>query len=135
MKNYSTQFIILLFSSLLGAVFAFPSSLYAVETYTFGTVMTTATFRFNNENWFTEPHPKVASFSVTHEGNVTGYTETGIPFTQDTIPNQYGIRVQRFSIQDHYHYIINGEVVYTTEELSQKLARAQQTISFDSPQV
>lgn len=96
----------------------------AEETYTLGTVMTTATFRFNNENWFTAPHPKIASFTIRDDRSSYGLTETGVPFTQYNIPNDVGIRIQRFEIQDHYHYIVAGEIAYTFEELSVQLARA-----------
>ncbi len=97
--------------------------LRALETYTVGTVMTTATFRWNNENWFTEPHPKVASFTIQDDGSAYGLTETGVSFAQENVPNALGIRVQRFSMQDHYHFIIEGKDIYTFEQLSTELAR------------
>jgi len=119
-KNTTHVFFTLVLCGIL-SVPQFP--LLAVETYAVGTVMTTATFRWNNENWFTEPHPKVASFTILDDGSAYGLTETGISFLQENIPNALGIRVQRFSMQDHYHYIIEGKDVYTFEDLSSELAR------------
>jgi hypothetical protein len=80
--------------------------------------------RFNSENWHTLPHPKVASFSVQSDGSAFGITENGISFTQYNVPNTLGIRVQRFEIQDHFHYIIDGVPVYTFSEFSAILAQA-----------
>ncbi len=101
---------------------------YAEESYEFNTVLTTTSFRFNNENWFTTEHPKIASFTVRDDGSAYGNTETGVSFSQYNIPNDYGIKIQRFEIQDHYHYIIDGEIAYTTTELSMHLAKAQNAV-------
>lgn len=80
--------------------------------------------RFNAGNWHTLPHPKVASFSVQSDGSAFGITENGISFSQFNVPNDLGIRVQRFEIQDHFHYIIDGVPVYTFSEFSAILAQA-----------
>lgn len=101
-----------------------PMSLFAMESYVLGEPTKMQSFRFNNENWFTLPHPTVVSFSVLHDGSAFGFTDTGVRFTQYTIPNTAGVRVQRFEIQDHYHYIIDGEAVYGMTEFSARLARA-----------
>lgn len=79
---------------------------------------------FTGENWFTITHPKVASFYVHADGSASGVTETGIPFRQYMVPNELGIRVQRFEIEDHHHYIVEGEIAYTFTELSSLLAQA-----------
>jgi hypothetical protein len=75
-------------------------------------------FRFNNENWFTTPHPKVASFFVRTDGSAYGTTTTGIPFEQINIPNGSGFRIQEFIMQDHYHFVIDGKVAYSLAALS-----------------
>lgn len=85
------------------------------------------TERFNNENWNILPHPRVATFSVNSDGSAVGFTENGISFVQYNVPNTYGIRVQRFEIQDHYHYIVDGEIADTFTEFSALLARAYNT--------
>ena len=82
--------------------------------------------RFDNENWFTRTHPRIASFSVLEDGNAYGITETGIPFNQYRIEDPNGIRIQRFEIEDHFHYIIEGEVVYSFQDFSKELALAYQ---------
>jgi len=85
---------------------------------------TILTERFNNQNWYTLPHPRVATFSVNTDGSATGFTEDGISFVQYNVPNTYGVRVQRFEIQDHYHYIVDGEIVDSFTEFSALLAQA-----------
>jgi hypothetical protein len=98
---------------------------HAEETYTAIPAPYEPTlFRFNNDNWFTAPHPKVATFTVHEDGSAHGLTENGVYFTQYNVPNEVGIRVQRFEIQDHYHYIVEGEPVYSFTELSIRLAQA-----------
>jgi hypothetical protein len=82
------------------------------------------TIRFNNENWHVLPHPKVAAFSVHSDGNMNGVTEDGRIFLQYVVPNPYGIRVHRFEIDDHYHYIVDGEIADSFTEFSALLARA-----------
>ena len=85
---------------------------------------TAETERFNNDNWYLLPHPRVATFSVSTDGSATGFTENGISFVQYNVPNTYGIRVQRFEIQEHYHYIVGGEIVNSFTEFSVLLAQA-----------
>lgn len=108
--------IVLVFGVCVGFLVAF--AVYSDASYT------SQGIRFNNQNWFTLPHPKVAGFTVEHDGNAYGFTDTGVSFVQYNVANEYGIRIQRFEIQDHYHYIIDGEVAYTPQELSVKLAEA-----------
>jgi hypothetical protein len=83
-----------------------------------------STVRFNNENWHTLPHPRVASFSVADDGSASGITEDGRLFSQYMVPNPYGIRVQRFEIEDHYHFIVEGEIADSFTEFSALLALA-----------
>lgn len=107
------------------ALFAVPlHTSSADETFHVGTIVQTATFRWNNENWFTEEHPKIAEFTVRADGSAYGLTETGIPFSQENVENMLNLRIQRFVMEDHYHYIIDGAVVYTLEEFSIQLAKA-----------
>tara|TARA_B100002019_G_scaffold258431_1_gene243166 strand:+ start:303 stop:674 length:372 start_codon:yes stop_codon:yes gene_type:complete len=81
--------------------------------------------RLNQENWHTMPHPEPDTFYVTPEREVFGTTTTGIPFSQTNVPNEFGIRVQKFSIQDHYHYILKGGmIIYSDEELAVELNKS-----------
>lgn len=110
--------------AVLAVVFLSPSrAVFAAETYDVAPIGALATYRFDNENWFTLPHPKVASFTVEDDGNFSGMTEDGIPFTQRNVPNTLGIRIQRFEIQDHYHFIVEGEEAYSADELAVKVER------------
>jgi hypothetical protein len=118
-----------LFSVIL-ASFCFPQDpLFAVETYEVGIITSSSSFRFNNENWFTVPHPEVASFTIHDDGSAYGLTVTNVPFFQYNIPNTLGVRIQRFEIQDHYHYIIEGEIAYTSQQLSEKLGQILNSVS------
>ena len=73
---------------------------------------------FTRENWQTLPHPEVTSFVVHDDGSAEGVTETGIPFTQENVPNPFGVRIQKFTIQEHSHYIVEGLIAYSEEELA-----------------
>lgn len=98
-------------------------SIFADEIFEAETILVTTPFRFNNENWFIAPHPKIASFTVRDDRSVYGLTETGISFSQYNIQNNAGIRIQRFEMQDYSHYIVDGEIVSTIAELSVRLAK------------
>ncbi len=84
----------------------------------------TSHVRFNNENWGTLPHPRVAEFTVHPDGSASGITENGIPFVQFNVQNEYGIKVQRFEIEDHYHYVVGGVIANSLEEMSVLLIEA-----------
>jgi len=119
MRTFTFVFIfIALFTSIDTSV------IRAEESYSFGEQTYLPTFRFTQNSWFTMPHPRVISFSVREDGSAIGLTETGIVFTQYNVPNSAGIRVQRFEIEDHFHYIIEGEIVYSFTEFSARLAQA-----------
>ena len=119
---FSSLTLYILFSAVL---FMPLQSIFADETFEVGTILVTTPFRFNNENWFTTPHPKIASFTVRDDRSAYGLTETGIPFSQYNIPNDAGIRIQRFEMQDYSHYIVDGEIVSTITELSVRLAETR----------
>lgn len=97
---------------------------YAIsETYTFGELVSTdSTILWNNDNWSTQLHPMVRSFTIKEGGDAYGITETGVSFVQYNVENSLGARIQRFEMGDHYHYIINGEVVYTLADFSIQLS-------------
>ena len=101
----------------------------ADETFRLGTVAQTATFRWSSENWFTEEHPRIAEFTVRDDGSAYGMTETGIPFTQENVETMLNMRIQKFVMQDHFHYIIDGEVIYSFEDFSIHLAKMYLEVS------
>ncbi len=109
----------------LCAVFLFPAqTVHGEETYTFSTYYMPSPLRWNNENWLLYAQPRVNTFTIRDDGSAYGLTETGIPFVQFNIENALGIRIQRFEIEDHYHYVIDGEVIYTLKDFSAELAQA-----------
>lgn len=110
---------------ILCAVFLIPvQSSHAEETYTFSSSYMPSPLRWNNENWLLYAQPRINTFTIRDDGSMYGFTETGIPFSQYNVENTIGMRIQRFEIEDHYHYIIEGEVVYSLEDFSAKLALA-----------
>ena len=115
---------------LLCTVFCMPiHTSIANETFRLGTVAQTATFRWSSENWFTEEHPRIAEFTVRDDGSAYGMTETGIPFTQENVETMLNMRIQKFVMQDHFHYIIDGEVIYSFEDFSIHLAKMYLEVS------
>jgi hypothetical protein len=76
---------------------------------------------WDSHRWHTEHHPEPAQFTITDTGEVFGITTTGIPFTQINLPNEFGIKAQRFTMQNHSHLILNGEAIYDLHEFSIRL--------------
>lgn len=112
---------ILLACTLIGGK---PFSVFALETYMITPVTPSLHELFTNTNGSTLPHPQIATFSIDASGNAYGYTENGIYFSQYTIPNALGIRIQRFDMEEYHHYIIEGTAVYSLETFSAELAQA-----------
>ena len=89
--------------------------------------------RFNNQNWFTTPHPQPETFTVKENGEAYGTTTTGIPFTQTNFSvSSTSARIQVFTIQDHSHYIVEGEIAYSEEELNTLIARFEEKSNTNS---
>jgi hypothetical protein len=76
-------------------------------------------------NFNTLPHPHVAAFSRDSNNIWSGTTSDGKTFTQYPIPNNYGLRIERFVIDDYAHYIVEGKLVYSLQELSVSLAQGR----------
>lgn len=106
-------------------VLLFPmQTAFADEAFITSTFYQTASFRWNNDNWLLYTQPRINTFTTRDDGSAFGLTETGIPFVQYNIENNLGMRIQRFEIEDHYHYVIEGEVIYTLKDISAELAQA-----------
>lgn len=108
-------------------VVSIPTQAYANELYEVSPLLVNTASRFNNDNWDILPHPTIAEFGIHDDGSSYGMTVTGKLFVQYDVPNDFGIRVQRFEMEDHYHYIVNGEIAYTVKDLSKELALAYAT--------
>ncbi len=104
----------------LFVMYALPTTIHGAESMDPTTEIQST--RLNNENWFTVDHPDVASFRVHEDGSASGVTVDQIPFTLSNVASSDGIRVQRFEIQDHYHFIVEGEAIFTIDALSRRLA-------------
>lgn len=120
--RYMQYMILLPYLSFFGLL-CIPTT-FADETYTLAESSQSASVVFTNDNWYSVLHPLISVFTARSNGNAYGTTTTGVPFRQYTVPNNAGVRVQRFEIQDHFHYIVDGRVVNTLETLSAQLALA-----------
>lgn len=79
-----------------------------------------------NENFHQVPHPVVSSFTRDGNGVWTGTTVDGKVFTQYPVPNAYGLRIERFEIDDYAHYVVEGDIIYSLQDLSVVLALSQE---------
>lgn len=79
-------------------------------------LITLSSLIYTEEKWRNQPHPKVISLSLGESGRITGVTEGGYKFTQEQILDLDDLRVDRFVMGEHVHYIANGE--YIPDEVS-----------------
>jgi hypothetical protein len=52
-----------------------------------------------------------------------GTIADGTPFRQINIINNSKIRIQKFEMQDYYHFIVDGEIAYDLQKLSALVAK------------
>lgn len=102
----------------------FPALSSAEVTYIAAPVLASTTAAYSEEEWDTLPQPEIAFFTIHADGSASGMTVTGVPFTQLNVPNDFGVRVQKFEMGEHFHYIVEGIVVYTEDTLKTALANA-----------
>ncbi len=72
---------------------------------------------YTNDNYHTSEHDKPLSFNVDSLGNAEGITETGKKFTQRNVSNSYGIRLQKFTIDQAFFYISDQGVIFADSDL------------------
>lgn len=106
----------------LSLISLFPLPSIANETYVIEEAKEIVNTHFTKYTWLTTLHPKVASFTALDNGDFFGRTTTGVPFFQHSILNSEGIRIQRFEIEDHFHFIVEGTIIGSLEALSAQLA-------------
>jgi hypothetical protein len=111
---------------LYSAAITFAITALAAEDYSV-IVTTDPGTSWNQSNWFTRSHPTPAQFSITNTGEMYGITTSGITFTQTNVPNRFGFRIQKFTMQNHYHYIVDGVPIYNLTELSVALTKHSNT--------
>lgn len=68
---------------------------------------------YTNDNFWSDSttHDRPISFTVDEEGNVHGATETGKIFSQVNVPNEQGIRLQKFMIDEAFYYIYERGII------------------------
>lgn len=72
---------------------------------------------YTNDNFWTSEHDKPVFFEQDPLGNFFGSTATGKVFSQVNIENELGIRLQKFSIDEAYHYITDRGVIVAESDI------------------
>lgn len=90
------------------------------------TTSETLCISFTNANFAVLPHPEILSFSRNADGVWSGITVDGKTFNQYPVPNSYGLRIERFVIDDYTHFVVEGQIVYSLQDLSVVLALSQE---------
>jgi hypothetical protein len=72
---------------------------------------------YTNDNFLSSEHDKPLSFNIDVFGNAEGVTETGKLFYQKNVSNSYGIRLQKFSIDEAYFYISDQGIITANTDL------------------
>ena len=93
-----------LFVSVLVLAAALPVSAQIPETYT-------------NDNFWSSEHDQPLSFSRDSWGNFYGVTVSGKFFAQVHIDNDFGIRLQKFSIDQAYFYVSDRGIIRADTDL------------------
>ncbi len=69
-------------------------------------------FTYTNDNIHTAYHEAPREFSVDEGGNTVGETVSGAVFTQETIYDVDGVRIQKFMIGEAFWYVSNFGVLF-----------------------
>lgn len=72
----------------------------------------------NTEEFFNSAHNQPAWFEVSADGSAYGKTVAGEVFTQINIPNNLGIRIQKFAIGPAFFYISDKGIIRANNDLS-----------------
>jgi len=72
---------------------------------------------YTNENYQTSEHDKPLFFSIDVFGNAEGVTETGKLFWQKNVSNSFGIRLQKFTIDQAFFYISDQGIISASSDL------------------
>lgn len=71
-------------------------------------------FTYTNDNIHTAYHEAPREFSVDERGNTTGETVSGALFTQETIYDVDGVRIQKFMIGEAFWYVCASGVFFVS---------------------
>jgi hypothetical protein len=77
----------------------------------------TATFAYTQETIHTAYHEAPAYFAINATGETSGYTTSGMVFSQTNVPNVAGIRLQRFAIGTAFWYVSDRGVLWADDDL------------------
>lgn len=73
---------------------------------------------YTNDNFWSSTHDVPVKFWQDELGNFYGFTESGKIFTQVNIANDFGVRLQKFSIDEAYFYISDKGIIKADDDLS-----------------
>ncbi len=94
-----------------------PQANASATTESAATTQTNAstTYFFSDITWKTAVHPNVVSFSRGIDGTYHGITDDRRTFVQFPFFQNTEYRIERFEIDAHHHYIVNG-IIYDSLE-------------------
>ena len=72
---------------------------------------------YTNENFLTSTHDAPVSIFTFETGGFYGFTETGKMYRQVPIHNDFGVRLQRFSIDEAYFYVTDRGTIWADTDL------------------
>ncbi len=107
----------LLFGAGIVTAALMPQANASATTESAATTQTNAstTYFFSDITWKTAVHPNVVSFSRGIDGTYYGITDDGRTFVQFPFFHNAEYRIERFEIDAHHHYIVNG-IIYDSLE-------------------
>lgn len=72
---------------------------------------------YTNDNFWESEHDQPLSFSRDSWGNFYGVTVTGKFFSQVNVDNQFGVRLQKFSIDQAYFYVSDRGIITAQSDI------------------
>lgn len=73
---------------------------------------------YTNDNIWTSTHDVPVEFWQDELGNFYGITETGKSFSQVNVANDFGVRLQKFSIDQAYFYVSDQGIIKANDDLT-----------------
>lgn len=73
---------------------------------------------YTNANFYSSAHDAPASLFQYMTGGFYGYTVTGKFYEQLPVYNEFGVHMQRFSIDEAYFYVTDRGTIDATDDLA-----------------
>jgi len=73
---------------------------------------------YTNENFHASTHDRPASLFQYERGGFYGFTETGKFYEQLPVYNEFGVRMQRFFIDEAYFYVTDRGTIDADSDLA-----------------